>query len=788
MVSPLNRKLVRDLLHMKGQAAAVAAVVLCGIASFVSLWGMYDHLRGSREAYYRGYRFADVFASLERAPAPVEARIASLSGVAAVRTRIVEEVVLDVPGLEEPATGRIISVPARRRPILNDLHLRRGRWIEEGRRDEVLVSEAFADANGLAPGDTVGAVLEGRLETLRIVGVAISPEYVYEMGGGQQLPDNRRFGVFWMGREAAAAAFEMEGAFDDVVLTLRRGASEQGVVDGLDRILEPYGGLGAYGREDQVSHLLLDDEIAQNRITATIVPAIFLGVAAFILHIVLSRMVGQQREQIGTLKAFGYADRAVALHYLGMVMAPVLVGAAAGTALGSWLAVELAGVYADFYRFPVTTYAPGAAIPTVGFLISAAAASLGALSAVRRVLDLSPAEAMRPPAPARFRPGPLERFGMGARLSVAARTVLRNLERWPVKAVLSVAGIALATAVLVTGRFFWDVIDHMERIHFGLAERQDVTVTFAGPRSAGARRAVENLPGVLRAEPFRSVAAELVHGHRSRKVAVLGLEADADLRRVVDARGVLHRPPVDGLLLTSGLAEVLEVGAGDSLTVRVLEGERPVRTVVVSGRVEESIGRNAYMELGALHRLLGEGATLSGAHLAVDPGRMEELNARLKRTPGVATVSVWAASRQSFRETFAESFDIATTVLVLFASVIAFGVVYNGARVALSERGRELASLRVLGFTRREVSRMLLGEQAVLTVVGIPLGCAAGFGFCALVVAAYQAELFRLPLVVSRTTYGFAASVVLASAVVSAWVVRRRIDRLDLVEVLKTRE
>ena len=786
-MSALNRKLLRDLLHMKGQSAAVAAVVLCGIASFVSLWGMYDHLRTGRDRYYRDYRFAEVFATLERAPSTLEREVAALPGVDRVRTRVVEEVVLDVPGLPEPATGRLISVPARREPVLNDLHLRKGRWIDPSGRDEVMVSEAFAEANGLAPGDTLGAVLNGRWETLRIVGIAISPEYVYEMSG-TSLPDNRRFGVMWMGRPAMAAAFEMEGAFDDVALTLLRGASEEDVIQRLDRLLEPYGGVGASGRDQQLSHMLLDDEIAQNRVTAIVVPAIFLGVAAFILHIVLSRMVGQQREQIGTLKAFGYGDRAVSLHYLGMAMAPVLAGAAAGIALGSWLAVELAGVYADFYRFPDAGYRPGAAIPVLAFAVSAAAASIGALSAVREALRLSPAEAMRPPAPARFRPGPLERMGVGARLSVAARTVLRNLERWPVKAALSVAGIALATAVLVTGRFFWDVIDHMERIHFGLAERQDVTVVFAGPRSAGVRWSVDALPGVLRAEPFRSVPAELVHGHRSRQVALLGLEGDADLRRIVDMRAVVHRPPADGLLLTSSLAEVLGVGPGDSLVVEVREGERPVRTVAVAGTVEEAMGRNAYMELDALHRLLGEGGTVSGVHLAVDPARMAELNARLKRTPAVASVSVWEASRASFRETFAQSFDIATTVLVLFATVIAFSVIYNGARVALSERGRELASLRVLGFTRREVARMLLGEQAVLTLVGVPLGLAAGYAFCAVIVSAYQAEMFRLPLVVSRGTLGFAVAVVLASAVISAGVVRRRIDRLDLVAVLKTRE
>lgn len=786
-MSALNRKLLRDLLHMKGQSTAVAAVVLCGIASFVSLWGMYDYLKASRAEYYREYRFADVFATLERAPASLEAEISALSGVSRVQTRIVEEVVLDVPGLREPATGRLISIPGRNRPVLNDLHLREGRWVEAGGRGEILVSEAFADANRLGLGDTLGAVLNGRWERLLIVGVAISPEYVYEMSG-TSLPDNKRFGVVWMRREAMAAAFEMEGAFDDVALALRRGASEEAVVKGLDRLLEPYGGVGAYGRDQQLSHLLLDDEIAQNRVTAVVIPAIFLGVAAFILHIVLSRMVGQQREQIGTLKAFGYPDRSVAGHYLGMALAPVLVGAVLGSAAGSWLAVELAGVYADFYRFPSTAYLPGAAIPALAFAVSAAAASVGALSAVRSALVLSPAVAMRPPAPARFRPGPLERLGLGARMSVSARTVLRNLERWPVKTTLSIAGIALATAVLVTGRFFWDVVEHMEHIHFGLAERQDVTLVFTGPRSAGSRWAAEALPGVLRVEPFRTVAAKLTHGHRARQVALTGLERESELRRIVDVHGRLRSPPSHGLLLTSSLAEILRVGTGDSLTVAIREGERPVRTVRVAGTVDEPMGWNAYMEMGALHRLLGEGGTLSGVHLAVDSHWMPELNARLKRTPGVASVSVWEASRASFRETFAESFDIATTVLVVFATVIAFGVVYNGARVALSERGRELASLRVLGFTRREVAGMLLGEQAVLTLVGVPLGCAAGFGFCALVVEAYQAEMFRLPLVVSRTTYGFAAVVVLVSALVSAWAVRHRIDRLDLVAVLKSRE
>jgi putative ABC transport system permease protein len=787
-VKALDRKLLRDLWHLRGQAAAIALVVACGVATVVTTRVGYESLRISQQEYYARYRFADVFAQLVRAPESLRRSLEALPGVAAVKTRIVSEVTLDVPGLDEPATGRLVSIPERRVPILNDVHLRRGRWIEPGRRDEVIASEAFADANGLEVGDRIGSVLNGRWQTLRIVGIGLSPEYVYEVQGTNFFPDNRRFGVLWMSREALGPAFQMEGAFNDVSLRLAAGAQEAEVIARVDRLLERWGGLGAYGRDDQISNRFLSDEIRQNRVFGTVLPAIFLAVASFLLHIVLSRLVAMQREQIAVLGAFGYPRFRIGLHYLEFALVCVAAGSALGAVLGLWWAAEINQLYAQFYRFPVLVFAPGGSVVAIAVAVTSLAAAAGAGSAVRRVLQLPAAEAMRPEAPARFRAGWLERSGAAARLPASARMIWRNLARRPLRAALSTLGIALAVAILIVGYFFVDAIETLGIVQFRTVQREDVTVAFHDPRPARAGFDLASLPGVLRTEPFRVVAARLRHEHALRRIAIFGLVPGGELRRIVGADlAVLPLPP-EGVVLTTKLAEILGVVPGDALTVEVLEGARPVRSVRVAGLADELIGLSAYMDAGALHRLLREDDTLSGAFLKVDARAASRLHRKLKRMPAVAGVTTRQAALQGFEETLAESLGVFTTVLVTFASVIAAAMVYNAARIALSERGRELASLRVLGFTRSEVTRLLLGEQALLTAAAIPVGFVLGYQICAQLAASYQWELFRMPLVVSDRTYGFAFLVVTAAAVVSGYAVRRRLHRLDLVAVLKTRE
>ncbi len=788
MVRALDRKLLRDLWRLKGQAVAIGAVMAVGLAMFVAYFSTFTSLEATQLAYYERYRFADVFATVKRAPLSLRARIAEIPGVSQVELRVVADVTLDVEGLAEPATGRLISIPVPHRPALNDLFLRRGRHLEPGRPDEVLVSESFALAHGFGPGSTVSALINGRRRRLQIVGVALSPEYVYTMRPGEVIPDAKRFGIFWMDRQALGAAFDMEGGFNDVALTLAPGAREPDVIAALDRLLRPYGAFGAIPRRLQVSNWSLTNELAQLRGFGLLVPMIFLAVAAFLLNVVLTRIVSVQREQIASLKALGYSNREVGAHYVKWALVVAAGASVVGVLAGAWMGRGIIGMYNDFFRFPLLLYETSPAVVAACIATSFAAAVGGAVGAVRRAVRLPPAEAMRPEPPARFRRSIVERVGLYRFLGPGARMVVRHIERQPVRALISILGIGLSAAMMVLGLFFLDAMDEMLRVQFDLVQRQDLTVAFVEPRASSALHGLRRLPGVLAVEPMRSVPARLRAGHLSRQLAVTGMPDTPRLQRVVDLEGRVVHLPAAGLVLSRALADALRVGPGSAVDIEVLEGRRVTRRVVVTATVEEYLGLSAYMSADALHALLQEGGIVSGAHLLIDPRAEDELYARLKILPAVAGVALTRAIVESFNETMGEQMDVMITFNVLFASIIAFGVVYNAARVSLSERSWELASLRVLGFTRAEISAILLGELAVLTIVAMPIGLAIGYALAALVVSMFETEMYRFPVMVSPRTYAAAVVVTLTAAAVSGLIVRRQLDRLDLVGVLKTRE
>jgi putative ABC transport system permease protein len=784
----LDRKLLRNLWNMKGQVLAICLVLAAGMALFVMYCSTLKSLVINQRTYYDRYRFAHVFAQLKRAPRTLTGQIARIPGVSAVEARVVFDVTMDVPELAEPAVGRLISTPDKRRPILNDLYIRRGRYIDPDRRGEVMVSEAFATAHNLQPGDELVANINGRKRSLKIVGVALSPEYILQIQGGNLIPDDKRFGVFWMGETELASTFDMPEAFNNVSLRLMRGASEREVIARLDRLLEAYGGVGGYARRDQVSHHYLEEEIRGLRATALTMPAIFLGVGAFLINAVIARMIGTQRQQIGVLRAFGFSRREVGLHYLKLVFVISAVGVIGGIGTGIWLARGLTEMYTTFYRFPFNVFRVDVAATVWGSLVGVAAAVGGAITAVSRAMVIPPAEAMRPAAPATYQKAWLERFGLGSIFGPVAKMVVRHLARRPYKSALACLGIALATAILVTGSFMEDALDHLIQHEFYWTQRQHMTVAFQEPRSQRAPREVGRLPGVSHCEPFRQAAVKLRFRHRERRVALSGVPFDSQLQQLIDDRLQRVRVASGGLVLSARLAESLGVRVGDMLSVEVLEGKRPHRELPVIDLIANYSGMNAYMEIESLQRMLGEADAVSGVHLLVDSQQSAALHGTLKSTPGVAAVFDRQATLDGFENTIAENLLRMRVYNVAFACIIAFGVVYNTARISLSERNRELASMRVMGFTQAEISTILLGELAILTAAALPVGCAIGYGLAALMTAAFDTELYRIPLVVDRSTYAFSATVIIIAAVASGFVVRRRLSRLDLVAALKTHE
>jgi putative ABC transport system permease protein len=784
----LDRKLLRDLWEMKGQAFAIASVIAAGVTMFVTYLSNFDSLQRTRELYYERARFADVFASLKRAPASLESRIRDIPGVDIVSTRVVASVTLDVPGLAEPAAGRLVSLPERGRPPLNDVYLRRGRWIDPTRPDEVLASEMFCEANKFGPGDHVFAIINGRRRQLTIVGVALSPEYVYAIRPGELFPDRRRFGVFWMGRRALASAFNMEGGFNDVSIGLTRGASTPDVIAAVDRLTEPYGGFGAVPQSLQTSAWTLENELRQLQSFGFILPLIFLGVAAFILNVALTRALALQRPQIAALKALGFSNSELAWHYIKWALVIAAGGALLGIGSGAWLGSGLISLYNQYFRFPVLEYHLSTGVAVASLLGSLAVAGLGAQSAVRRAVKIPPAEAMRSEPPARYRRSLIERPSRFFHPTLATRMVLRNVERQPIRAASSIIGIAFAVAVLFVGLSFVDVMDVLINQQFFEAMRQDATVSFVEPRAGRAAFDVGHLPGVMDVETMRSVPARLRGSRNSRTVAITGLPAEPQLNRVVNRDGRPESLPADGLVMSKLLADILGVASGDSVTVEVLEGSRPEREITVASLVDDTLGLQAYMRLDAVHRLMREGETITGAAVTLDPAAVQRFYSDVKVMPAVAGVALRETTLQNFRETMAENMNMQIFINVIFAGIIAFGVVYNSARVSLSERSRELASLRVLGFTRGEISLILLGELALLTAVALPVGAVIGYGFGELIMAGFNNEIYRLSFHISYATVAWAFLTVIAAAALSGLAVRRRLDRLDLVGVLKTRE
>jgi putative ABC transport system permease protein len=591
-----------------------------------------------------------------------------------------------------------------------------------------------------------------------------------------------------MKRDEVAGATGLRGAFNEVAMTLAPGAEAPEVIAAVDRLLAPYGGRGVYGRDEQSSHRFIRDELAQDRITALVVPGVFLAVAALLIHLLLMRLVASQREQIAVLKAFGYGNAAIARHYAGFGLVIVTAGSVAGVPCGVWLGRGLTELYTRFFHFPALLFRISGFSIALSVGVTLIAALGGSLLAVRSVVSQPPAEGMRGETPARFGATWIDRSRLFRLVSPPVRMILRSLQRTPMRTLMSLLAMATAGMILVVGQYSFDALDFMIDVQFRRAQTDDATVELTQVRGERAAYALAAIPGVTRVEPIRNVAVRLRAGHRSRRVVLTGLERDARLRRLVGMHGEVTALPPSGLVMATKLAEILDLHAGDTVTVEALEAPRPTATMTVTALADEMIGTTVYASRADVNRFLREGPSLTAASLAIEPSQAMAVYTRLKGTPAIAAVSLREAMLDSFRKTIAENMRISATMIIVFASIIAFGVIYNGARIALSERGRDLASLRVLGFSRAEVGAMLLGEQAIITLASIPIGFAGGYALCLWLVALLDSEVYRLPMVISARTYGISFLVIAVAALFTAFVVQRRIGQLDLVAVLKTRE
>ena len=763
----LDLKLARDLWRMRAQIFAIAIVLAAATATFVLSTGVHRSLTETRDAYYARNNFADVFSNLTRAPRGVLPRIANIPGVRRAEGEIQQYATLDIPGAQGSARALINSVDEAGGTRLNRVTLRTGRFPRPGEPADVVIDEAFAEANALAPGDEFAAVIHGVRQRLRVVGIGLAPNYIYALPPGDLIPDESRFGIMWMGRKALEAATDRTEAFNSLSLTLERGASEAEVIRKVDTLLAPYGGAGAYGREDHPSHAFLDNELMQLAALTTVIPPVFLLVSGFLVYIVLGRMIRTERTQIGLIKAFGYSDWEIAWHYIKFALVIALLAIALGSVAGAWMGKGMTELYARYYRFPFLTYG---------------------ISAVRTAVSLTPAVAMSPPPPPVYRSGTVERLGRKAGFTAIGNMMVRHIVRWPWRSAITVFGVALSMSLLFATLQFADASRTMLDSYFFRTQRQDLTVSFVEPRNEAVLHELANMKGVLRVEPIRALPVKIGNGSRIERAGLEITGEDSRLTARIDSEGNEIDLPPGGLMLSRQLADKLGVRAGDRVLVEALAGRRMEVMLPVSRIVDEFVGERAYAPARVLDRLARDASPAGGALLKVDPAMKERILARLADMPGVLGVSERNAMLERFEKLIDDNMLTMLGFFISFASAIAVGVVYNSARILFSERAHELATLRVLGFHRSEVAIVILGELAILIVLAVPFGCLLGYWLAQLMTAMFSSDLFRLPFAPSRASYGWSILIVLAAATVTALAVTRRVLALDMVRVLKARE
>ena len=787
----LTRKLLRDIWRARGQSFAIAMLVCAGTSEYVGVASVQRNLQLTRDEYYADCRMADFFISLARAPRSVADDLREIPGVRNVQGRIVKDVNLGIEGYEESRTGRIISLPDVRAPVINDIVLITGRYFEHRSTSEIILSHAFATANKLKIGDTITASINNRQHTLHIVGTGMSPEYVYMIRSAQELiPNPDRFGVLWVSQTFAEQSFAMQGACNDFVGTVERPAEIDRILNTASSVLAPYGVFAKTNRKDQTSSFFLANEIRVLGIATAIIPPIFMGVTALVLVVLLNRMVRHERTQIGVMKAFGYSDASVAAHYVWFALVLGLAGCLAGYFGGVLVVKWVMQIYIRVFQFPTFRMDIYPIIMLQSAVLTMVCAAAGAFGAARQAARIEPAIAIRAEAPKYSRRIFLERFNLiWGSLSFSSKMIARNMARYKFRAVFTLSGVAMSTAMLLMGWFLMDAVIYMIDFQFSQTQLEDVRVLLNGEQGKDTYHDLQRLSDVKAVEPVLQYPFEARTNWRKKEIAIVGIPAQSTLWRLIDTQG--NRVEIDkhDFVLDERLAEQLGVQPGDELVLKPLMGRVPKeRRVHVTKIVKQYLGMGSYMEIEALSRVLDEPFAMNTALVRSEWQRARELDKSLRDVAAIASVRIKEDSHANLKKSLGESMRAVNVIILGFAAAIAFAIIYNSTIVSLTERHRELAALRVMGYLPSEVGRLIYNENLLLSAIGFVVGIPLGIGLCGLIVMAYENDLFRLPFKIGLRAYALTILTTFCFVTVANLAARRKILQLDMVEALKMRD
>jgi putative ABC transport system permease protein len=744
----LNLKVLRSLWILRFQTLSIAVLVACGSGLLIAAWSSYDALQRAKQSTYETLFFGDAFAEVKEAPLSLESRIRSIRGVREVDLRLVESALIRLPGAP---SAQFISLPEHDQPGLDRVHLKSGRLPAPSLIPEVLLHEGFALARGLNPGDTLSAVVGGRQWKLRISGVALSPDSVYVIGPGSPLPDNSRYGLAWMNRKDLERITGKGRTFKRVSLKLSSNTPPLTVLEDLDRILRPYGSPGSYLRKDQYSNRLVENEITEQKTLAVLFPVIFLGIATLLIHSTLGRLVQLERIQIATLRALGYRSIEIMIHYLKLACCMIGGGAILGIALGTGIGQLLSRSYQAFFRFPEIRFSPGGDAILLGLLASVFSGVIGAISAMASIRSLTPAEALRPPAPRRFHSSYLDRSFLGPRIPVRVRMVLRNTLSRPLRLVWNTVGISCAWILLIMSWSWNDILENLIDERFQRLARETLSMSLRTPVKDASIQSWKRLPGVIEFETYRILPVRMRYAHHSKTLVLSG--GPTSPRLELPTLDTPIHGLTDGLVLSRYFRNTWGLKVGDRMEFESLEEGQRSFIIPVSRFIQDPIGVSARLPKDLLHSQLNEAPSFNRILLRVDPAFVDQIHDRLEDSPLGTSIRTKADTLASFSRTLGTLIRGSTLVLVSFAIAMALAILLNSIRISFAEREKEIASLRVLGLPFSTAFDLLLSETAIQWILAAPIGCVAGNVLTRAALKAMHAEEYDFTAVISNRTY-----------------------------------
>lgn len=797
VVNVLTKRLLRSLIAARGQFLAITAVIVVGVTVYISMTATCYNMTKSTERFYHDYNFADYYFQVVKAPKGILRQIESIPGVIKATGRIQKDVIV-IKENGERATARLTSFTLPVENEVNRPYLLTGSLFKEDSREskrQVLLDPKYAQANGLSKGGTVTVIAQGREVQLDVIGAATSPEFIYAVKDSASfMPDPKSFGVFMITNNLAEEILDLSGQVNQVIVKLAPGADEKKIAESIKGILQPYGVLASYPRKDQFSAAILKGELEQLQTAAVYFSSIFLGIAALIELVMLGRMVKIQRLQIGTMKAIGYSSFQIMLHYTEYALAIGLLGSLLGIIPGILFASSMSALYASIFNLPEITGGVNLQAIFYSIILSLGVSAIAGLAASRGVLGVRPAESMRPLSPGKAGKVFLEKWaGAWEKIDLSWKMCLRTVSRNRFRTAVTVLGVMFATGLLVLALFMNDTYNYMLNTFFTRDQRYDYFLRFDAPVKETELLAISRLDAVTRVEPVLEVPVKIKFGSLTHDEVIMGMLPDAELKKIWDSSGRPLLIDGAGLLLSQSTAKKLGVEKGDRVQVETLLGMGPLRiaTLKVAGINNQFVGGVSYTTLEQLNSILQEKSVVSGAMLKVAPGRSTEFEKNLSDMNRISSITSRSKELQGFMDNLGYMF-VFVFIMVVFAVILGFAIVYNASVISFAERKREMASLRVIGYRVNEVSGLLLKENLLQTVLGVLIGLPFGrlmseaYMYSAMKSEAYAVYSFQI--VIYPLTYLFSAASGVFFIAIAYWLAVKNIGRLDLVEVLKARD